>query len=168
MLRADESEIAACRRGADLIGGERLVVDLDVYAGRDTLRGGAGDDTLVGDSDTTAAIAGGGASAAAGSFTMVKLVDDLSVGAVSNDSLNGDTGTNLLEQGNRASVPSSLVGKSSITSLSKTNLPASVPVIDWNGKVSVDRGTGSASWVEDFVNGVGNDAGANNRIRIKL
>jgi hypothetical protein len=150
------------------VSGERLVVDLDVYAGRDTLRGGAGDDTLVGDSDTTATIAGGGASAAAGGYTMAKLIDDLSVGAVSNDSLNGDSGTNLLESGNRASLGSGLVGKTSISSLSKTNAPAAVPVIDWNGKVSGGAGTNNASWIEDFVNGVGNNAGANSKIRIKL
>jgi len=99
---------------------------------------------------------------------MLKLIDDLSVGALSNDSLNGDSGSNLLEQCNRANLGSGLVGKSSISSLSKTSLPASVPVIDWNGKVSVGAGTNSASWVDDFVNGVGNDAGANSTIRIKL
>jgi Ca2+-binding RTX toxin-like protein len=149
------------------VRGERLVVDLDVLAGRDTLRGGDGDDALVGDSDTTAAIAGAGGSAVVGSFAMTRLIDDLSAGAGS-DTEYGDAGKNLLEQGNRASLGSGLVGKSNISSLSKTSTPAALPVIDWNGQACASGDTQKSSWAEDFVNGLGGAPNPNGAIRIKL
>ena len=141
--------------------GERLVSGLDAAAGKDTLRGGDGNDTLVGDSDTLVALIAGGAAAPVGTFSMNTLIEDLRV-ATNSDNLNGDAGTNLLEQGNRALVAKTLVKKSSIASLSKTGVPAQPPVIDWKGGFC-GAGCGplasaGAGWHVGFVTALGRSA----------
>ena len=122
---------------------------------------GDGNDTLVGDSDTLVALIAGGAAAPVGTFSMNTLIEDLSV-AANSDNLNGDAGTNLLEQGNRALVPKTLVKKSSIASLSKTGVPAQPPVIDWKGGFC-GAGCGplasaGAGWHVGFVTALGRSA----------
>jgi hypothetical protein len=100
---------------------------------------------------------------------MTRLMERLTI-AAGNDDIKGDGGTNVVEQGNRAIAPKELVKTVSISALSKTNLPAAVPVIDWQGQVC-DTATGSAGWVDDFVNSLGqsgNDRNPNSKIRIRL
>jgi Ca2+-binding RTX toxin-like protein len=154
------------------ICGDELIVDLDVDAGRDTLRGGDGDDTLVGDSDTTV-IASAAGKTPAGSNAMGDLIERLSVSSAT-DTLGGDAGKNLLEQGNRATVGKGLVDRSSISSLSKTSAPAPAPVIDWQGGLcnasAATDGT-PAGWLASFVVDLGRTAeelNPNAKIRIKF
>jgi Ca2+-binding RTX toxin-like protein len=116
---------------AATLSGDRLVSGLDIDAGGDTLRGGDGDDTLVGDSDTVAALFAGGAAAPSGANVMKTFVDNLWVDSCG-DSLSGDAGTNVKVTGNRASTPSSLVRCASISDRS-SSAPAPLASIDWLG-----------------------------------
>jgi Ca2+-binding RTX toxin-like protein len=141
--------------------GDRLVDGFDVRADCDTLRGGDGNDTLVGDSDTTVLLLVNGGAAPAGSYGMTRLAQRLTVAANGGDELKGDAGTDLVEPGNRAIAPAILIKTASISSLSKTNPPAAVPEIDWQGQLC-DKGNtrwGRANWVQDFVNGLGQSGG---------
>ena len=153
------------------VTGDRLVNSIGVDAGYDTQRGGDGNDTLIGDSDTTAALLGNGGVAPAGTFGMTRLAERLNVSARSDD-LKGEAGTNVTEQGNRAAT--TLVKSVNISALFQTNPPAAAPVIDWQGEICGD-GSGSGGerrdWLGDFVNGLGqsdNDRNPNAKIRIKL
>jgi Ca2+-binding RTX toxin-like protein len=103
------------------VTGDRLVENINVGAGRDTQRGGDGNDTLVGDSDTTLALLGNGGVAPVGSFGMTRLAEKLTV-AAGTDDLKGELGINITEQGNRAAT--TLVKTVSISALSKTSVPA--------------------------------------------
>jgi len=150
------------------VSGDRLVNTIDVAAGRDIERGGDGNDTLVGDSDTRAALLGNGGVAPAGTFGMTRLAEKLTV-AAGTDDLKGELGTNLTEQGNRAAT--TLVKTVSIAALSTVSLPAAAPVIDWQGQVCGDSAGKGAGWINDFVNSVGQsdkDRNPNSKIRIKL
>jgi Ca2+-binding RTX toxin-like protein len=113
------------------VSGNWLVSGLDIGAGGDTLHGGDGDDTLVGDSDITAAIFSGGATAPAGTSLMKGLVENLWADSCG-DSLNGDAGANTKVSGNRATTPSSLVKCASVSDRS-TAAPAALAFIDWLG-----------------------------------
>jgi Ca2+-binding RTX toxin-like protein len=149
------------------ITGDRLVCDIDVRAGGDTLRGGDGEDTLVGDSDTIAAVAAPGTTAPAGTFGLDDVAVDLSV-AAGNDSVDGEAGNDVQENGNRAVTPSALVDRASVSSKSSTGVPAAGPSIDWNAKgICEARPNKAAGWTESFVNGLGG-ANLNGKIRIKL
>jgi len=79
------------------VTGDRLVENINVGAGRDTQRGGDGNDTLVGDSDTTLALLGNGGVAPVGSFGMTRLAEKLTV-AAGTDDLKGELGINITEQ----------------------------------------------------------------------
>jgi Ca2+-binding RTX toxin-like protein len=116
---------------AATLSGDRLVSGLDIDAGGDTLRGGDGDDTLVGDSDTVAALFAGGAAAPSGANVIKTFVDNLWVDSCG-DSLSGDAGTDVKVTGNRASTPSSLVRCASISDRS-SSAPAPLASIDWLG-----------------------------------
>jgi Ca2+-binding RTX toxin-like protein len=148
--------------------GTELIDRIDVRAGKDYMRGGAGNDQLVGDSDTTVALRGGGSGGGLGS-AMTRLIDKLSVSAGS-DNINGEAGTNHTEQGNRAIAPSSLVKSASISSKSATGIPAA-PVIEWNARLgagALERAS-SPAWLEDFVNQAARNANnPNAEIRIQL
>jgi len=151
------------------VKGDRLVNTFDMDAANDTLRGGDGNDQLVGDSDATVALLSGSVAGPTGSYGMTRLMEKLTI-AAGNDDIKGDGGTNVVEQGNRAIAPKELVKTVSISALSKTNSPAAVPVIDWQGQVC-DTATGSAGWVDDFVNSLGqsgDDRNPNSKIRIRL
>jgi Ca2+-binding RTX toxin-like protein len=157
------------------ITGDRLVRDFDIEAGGDSLRGRDGADVLVGDGDTTVALAAGAAAVPAGAFDMDALVRNLGV-AARGDSLKGDAGGNLIEQGNRAVAPRELVEKRSISSWSKTNAPAAPPAIDWSGAACGaaleglwGRAHGGAGWITGFVNELGrspDEQNPNRRIRV--
>ena len=134
------------------VTGDRLVNGFDVRVEANTMRGGDGNDTLVGDSDTTVALLAGSAQGPAGSFGMTRLAERLTVAGGNGDDMKGEAGTNVVEQGNRAIAPKTLVKTVSISVLSKTSLPATPPVINWNGGVCDDvtaNGT-QAAWMEDF------------------
>jgi Ca2+-binding RTX toxin-like protein len=113
------------------LSGGRLVSSLDINAGGDTLRGGDGDDTLVGDSDFTAALFTGGAASAVGTNSMKTFVDNLSMDSCC-DSLTGDAGANVKVSGNRAATPGSLVHCACISDRS-SSAPALLASIDWLG-----------------------------------
>ena len=117
------------------------------------------------------ALLSGSATGPTGSYGMTRLMEKLTV-ASSSDDIKGDAGTNVVEQGNRAIAPKELVKTVSISALSKTNLPAGVPVIDWQGQVCDTSGSSSgAGWVDDFVNSLGqsgSERNPNSKIRIRL
>jgi Ca2+-binding RTX toxin-like protein len=141
------------------LAGGQLVDNYDVRADRDKLRGGDGDDQLVGDSDTTVAGPASG---------LARLIDQLAVSAASDDA-KGEAGTNGVENGNRAATPSGLVKHASVSSRG-AGAPAA-PKIDWNGRLGEDAppAAGASSWLEDFANRLGrSDEDPNSRIRIKL
>ena len=104
LMLGDSQSVTAAFQGASSslggvqLSGTRLVDNLDVRADKDKLRGGDGNDTLVGDSDTTLAGSASG---------LARLVENLSAQA-GGDDLNGELGTNGIEQGNRASTPAGL------------------------------------------------------------
>jgi Ca2+-binding RTX toxin-like protein len=181
LLVGDNRNIVAAYLGAfsDPIGagvritGDRLVDIIDSDAGGDTLRGGDGNDTLVGDSDTTVAVIAGGTTAPAGSDALTREVYKLTVDSAG-DSLNGDGGTNTSVSGNRATTPSTLVKYSSVSSRS-SSAPAAGPVIDWlggfaGGQTAQPAGAQPA-WLGDFVNRLAQTPGErdpNAAIRIKV
>jgi len=165
MLGDSQSVTAAFQGASSSLGGvqlsgTRLVDNLDVRADKDKLRGGDGNDTLVGDSDTTVS------GPAAG---LARLIEALAAQAGTDD-LNGELGTNSIEQGNRASTAAGLVKSVSIASRG-TGTP-SAPSIDWNGRLgdSGPKAGGAASWLENFVNRLARTPtdDPNGRIRIKL
>jgi hypothetical protein len=140
--------------------GTRLVDNYDVRADNDKLRGGDGNDQLVGDSDTTVAGPASG---------LARLIEHLGVSSASDSAL-GEGGVNSVENGNRAATPSGLVKHSSISSRG-AGAPVA-PKIDWNGRLGDDApqaGTAS-SWLENFVNRLARTPAddPNSRIRIKL
>ncbi len=116
LLIGDNRNIVAAYLGAfaDPIGagvritGDRLADSIDSDAAWDTLRGGDGNDTLVGDSDTVVTVTVGAAAAPAGSDALIRQVYDLTVDSAS-DSISGEAGTNTSVSGNRATTPSTLV-----------------------------------------------------------
>ena len=142
------------------ISGTRLVDNLDVRADRDTLRGGDGNDQLVGDSDTTVAGPASG---------LMRLIEQLAVSSAS-DSVLGEGGVNAVENGNRAATPSGLVKSVNVSSRG-SGAPVA-PKIDWNGRLGEDgpKAGGVASWLENFVNRLARTPAddPNSRIRIKL
>ncbi|MDB5862129.1 MAG: cya 1, partial [Ramlibacter sp.] len=145
--------------------GTRLVDELQVKAGRDTLRGGDGNDSLVGDSDATVAVQAGGMGSGLMS-ALTRLIEKLTVSS-NTDDIKGDLGTNTIEQGNRASAAAPLVKTTSI-SAKGTGTPQA-PVIDWNGRLDADVPASSSSgWLESFANGLGRNSDPNKKIRIKL
>ena len=45
----------------------------------------------------------------------------------------------------------------------------SAPVIDWNGKLGLEAASGGRpSWLNDFVDGMGQSGNPNSKIRVKL
>ncbi|HEX9433406.1 MAG TPA: hypothetical protein VF936_11540, partial [Burkholderiales bacterium] len=160
LLIGDSQSItsAATVAGVQLTG-TRLIDNLDIRAEKDKLRGGNDNDTLVGDNDTTLIGSASG---------LARLVEALAVQAGTDD-LNGELGSNVIEQGNRASTPTGLAKSVSIASRG-TGTP-SAPSIDWNGRLA-DGGAkpSAASWLESFVNRLARTPAddPNSRIKIKL
>ena len=147
------------------LAGTQLVENLDVRAGRDTVHGGLGNDTLVGDNDTSVVQASGGLFSGMLS-SLGRLLDRLGV-ASANDTLTGDGGTDTLEAGNRATAAAPLVRNASVSA--KGSGTPSAPVIDWNGRLDPALpATSSSTWLESFVNGLGREENPNSQIRIEL
>jgi Ca2+-binding RTX toxin-like protein len=172
-LVGDSQTVVSAYRGAFAtpmaasvqLTGTELVDNLDIRSGADTLRGGDGNDALVGDNDTTVAVQSGLTGSGLLS-TLARLIDKLGITATS-DSVSGDAGTNTVEQNNRAVAPSNLVRSASISS--KGSGTPTLPVIDWNGRLDAGLPPASSSdWLDSFVNQLGREQDPNSQIRIRL
>jgi Ca2+-binding RTX toxin-like protein len=172
-LVGDSQTVVSALRGAFAtplgasaqLTGTELVAQVDVKAGRDTIRGGAGNDVVVGDNDTTVAVQSGGTSSGLLS-ALGRLIDRLGIASATDDA-RGDTGINTVEQGNRAATPTGLVRSATVSSKG-TGTPTA-PVIDWSGRLDADLAASSSSeWFDSFANGLGREQDPNAHIRIDL
>jgi len=142
--------------------GVRLVEDVDVRAGSDTVLGGEGNDELVGDNEVRVATVIPG-TLQPGVYGVGAVIDDLSVSSAS-DSLDGQAGDDIKSDGNRVVAPRPLVKRSWVSQASST-----APVIDWNGKLCLDAASGERpGWLSEFVNALAQGGNPNDKIRVKL
>jgi Ca2+-binding RTX toxin-like protein len=165
MVSAFRGAFAAPLAAAVQLTGTQLVESLDVHAGRDTLHGGTGNDTLVGDSATSVVPASGGLLSGMVS-ALSRLIDRLNVSSAT-DTLTGEGGSDTLDSGNLATASTPLVRSASVSA--KDSGTPSAPVIDWNGRLDpVVPAPSNSAWLESFVNGLGREENPNTNIRIEL
>jgi len=138
-----------------VLTGRALAGSIDVRGDKDVLRGGDGDDRLVGDNDVSVSLQAGASAMPEAVFGMTRLVDYLKVDA-GRDDMQGEAGNDAITPGNRVQADAALVEKTRVASNSSGSLPVS-PLIDWAGGSAANAGgpaagAGTRHWIGDFVN----------------